>query len=520
MHTARRAPAPARTLTGAASLNALAYGLDYGVRAVVELVVSPLLVSGLGPAVYGAWRVLLQWSSYVWGTSGRSAQALQSALSNRQWTARPDEKRALVGAAVVVWLVFLPLLLVTGGMGVWLGPGILGVPDAQVTAFRVAAGVLVLDAMAVTLVTLPRSALQGENLGYARLGLSTVLVVLGGTLLALAATAGTGLPGMAAATVTTTLLTGWTFWLICRRRLAWFGVARPSRSLVGWFLRLSAWFLGWKFVLELLLASDVLLLAVFTSLSLVAAYALSKWVADALAQVLALLVQATIPGIGGYLGRGATTTAARLRGEVMSLVWLVGTATGATIVVWNGTFVGLWVGPRLYIGVPGTVLVVVLALQVALIRTDTFILDVSLRPRAKVVAGLAAAAVSLVLAAAAVGPLDLGVVGLCGGLVLGRAVLGVVAPVAVGRHLGVPLQGQVRASLRPGLVTAVLLAAAAWAAPSAPTGSWWLLVTGTALTVGAVGVVAWFGGLDRAQRGRLGNRVRALRGRAGTGASR
>jgi hypothetical protein len=145
---------------------------------------------------------------------------------------------------------------------------------------------------------------------------------------------------------------------------------------------------------------------------------------------------------------------------------------------------------------------------------------VSLRPRAKVVAGLAAAAVSLVLAAAAVGPLDLGVVGLCGGLVLGRAVLGVVAPVAVGRHLGVPLRGQVRASLRPGLVTAVLLAAAAWAAPSAPTGSWWLLVTGTALTVGAVGVVAWFGGLDRAQRGRLGNRVRALRGRAGTEASR
>ena len=35
--------------------------------------VSPLVGGGLGAATYGAWRVLWQWSSYVWGASGPDA---------------------------------------------------------------------------------------------------------------------------------------------------------------------------------------------------------------------------------------------------------------------------------------------------------------------------------------------------------------------------------------------------------------------------------------------------------------
>jgi O-antigen/teichoic acid export membrane protein len=354
-----------RSLTSRASLNGVASGLDYGTRALVELLVSPLVVGGVGAAAYGAWRVLWQWSSYVWGASGRSAQALQFAIAHKQWTAEDPEKRQLVGAAVLVWLLFLPLMLVAGLAGVWLAPVLLDVPAEQVTPLRLAAAILAVDAMVMTLVTLPRSSLVGENLGYTRMGASAVLVAVGGGLLALAVQLDLGLPGLAGATLLTTLLTGVVFAVITRRRLSWFGIARPSRALARWFLGLSVWFLGWKFVLELMIASDVLVLAAFAPLTAVAAFALSKWVADSMAQVLSILVQATIPGIGAYLGSGALDVAARLRGEVMSLVWVVGTGIGTTVLVWNGTFVGLWVGEHLYAGRTTTLLVVVLALQLA-----------------------------------------------------------------------------------------------------------------------------------------------------------
>jgi O-antigen/teichoic acid export membrane protein len=217
------------------------------------------------------------------------------------------------------------------------------------------------------------------------------------------------------------------FWSITRRRLAWFGIARPSRALARWFLGLSAWFLGWKLVLELMIASDVLVLALFVPLTTVAAFALTKWVGDAMAQVLSMVVQATIPGIGGYLGSGARDKAAALRGEVMALVWVLGTGISITIVLWNHAFVSLWVGEHLYAGDTVTLLLVVLAFQLALIKADTFVIDVALKPRIKVVAGVVAAVVSIGLAALAAGPLGGGVVGLCLGLVAGRAVLGVTA---------------------------------------------------------------------------------------------
>jgi len=506
-----------RSLTSRASLNGVASGLDYGARAVVELLVSPLVVSGLGAAAYGAWRVLWQWSSYVWGASGRSAQALQFAIAHKQWTAEDPEKRQLVGAAVMVWLLFLPLMLAAGAAGVWLAPILLDVPPDQVTPLRVAAAILAVDAMAMTLVTLPRSSLVGENLGYTRMGVSAVLVAVGGGLLALSVQLDLGLPGLAGATLVTTVLTGVVFAVITRRRLSWFGMARPTRAMARWFLGLSMWFLGWKLVLELMIASDVLVLAAFAPLTVVAAFALSKWVADSMAQVLSILVQATIPGIGAYLGSGALDVAARLRGEVMSLVWVVGTGIGTTVLVWNGTFVGLWVGEALYAGRLTTLLVVVLAFQLALIRTDTFIIDVALRPRVKVLAGAVAAVLSIGLAAVAVGPLDGGVAGLCLGLVIGRAALGVTAPVAVGRVLGVPLRRQVGRVLRPAVVTSALFATGYWLAGENPVSSWFLLVAGVAGTVVVASGVALVLGLSPMQRARLVRRARILVRRGGAG---
>jgi len=510
------ASAPTRSLTRRASLNAAASGLDYGARAVVELIVSPLVVSGLGAAAYGAWRVLWQWSSYVWGASGRSAQALQYAIAHRQWTATDDEKRQLVGAAAIVWLLFLPLLLVAGGLGVWLAPSLLDVPDAQVASLRVAAAILTVDAAAVTILTMPRSALVGENLGYARMGVSTALVLVGGALMVCAVRLDLGLPGLAGATLVTTVLTGVVFWSITRRRLAWFGVARPSRALTRWFLGLSAWFLGWKLVLELMIASDVLLLAAFVPLAAVAAFALTKWVADSMAQVLSMIVQATIPGIGGYLGSGAKDRAAGLRGEVVALVWVLGTGMSVTVMLWNQGFVDLWVGEDLYAGDTVTLLLVVLAFQLALIRADAFVIDVALVPRIKVVAGTAAAVCSIGLGAVAAGPLGGGAVGLCLGLVVGRSVLGVTAPVAVGRFLGVPLRRQVAALVRPALTTGVLLTAAFRTAPHVPPPSWMTLVPSVGVTVVVATGCALLLGLTRAQQTQLVVRVRAVVGTRGS----
>jgi len=84
------------------------------------------------------------------------------------------------------------------------------------------------------------------------------------------------------------------------------------------------------------------------------------------------------------------------------------------------------------------------------------------------------------------------------------------APIAVGRVLGVPVASQLRALARPALATGALLAAGFAIGDRFEVGAWPLLFGGVAVTFPVALAVAAVLGLDRAQRGRLVVRLRAL----------
>ena len=130
------------SLTRRASLNALTVALDYAARLLVGFIISPLLVAGLGDYLYGAWRVLGRLTGYVSAASGRPTQALKWAIASQQASPDTEEKRRSVGSAVVVWLLFLPLLVVLGGLLAWFAPSLLDAPAAFSQSVRLAAGLL------------------------------------------------------------------------------------------------------------------------------------------------------------------------------------------------------------------------------------------------------------------------------------------------------------------------------------------------------------------------------------------
>lgn len=501
---------PTGNLTRRASLNTLASGLDFLARSVVELVLNPLLVSGLGAQLYGTWRVLWQWSGYVWASSGRSAQALQFAVANRQHVASEQEKRGYVTSAVIVWLLFLPVLLGIGALGVWLAPVLLHTPPDLVGVVRWAATLLVADAIVLTVLSASRSVLQGENLGYKRMGLSAGLVVLGGVLMATAVLTGTGIVGVTAANLVNTVLTGVLFWRLARVYVPWFGLGRASRATVRWFLGLSSWFLGWKLIMQLMIASDVVLLGALASVGLVTVYVLTKFVAESLNRLLLVLVNGLIPGLAGLVGEGKHRKAMRVRAETMALTWLVVTAVGASILLWNASFVGLWVGDEHYAGPLATLLIVLMVGQFCFIRNDGFIIDATLQLRVKVLTGAVSTMVSIGLAAVLVGGYRLGIPGLCAGIIAGRIVLTVVYPWQVGRSLGYPLAAQLRGLVRPALATAALFTVGLALQAHVVTSSWGTLVAGAVLTAVLLTPVAAWSGLTADQRRHLMKRLRTL----------
>jgi O-antigen/teichoic acid export membrane protein len=168
------------SLTKKASLNALASVLDYVTRLLVGFVLTPLMVMGLGDYSFGMWQILNRVVGYISPASGRPTSALKFALANQQASTDLDKKRRYVGGTLVIWACFLPLLAGVGGVVSWLMPYWLHAPTEYVWIVRVVSGLLVANLIADTLATVPQAVLQGENLGYKRMGMSALLVAVGG----------------------------------------------------------------------------------------------------------------------------------------------------------------------------------------------------------------------------------------------------------------------------------------------------------------------------------------------------
>jgi O-antigen/teichoic acid export membrane protein len=501
------------TLSQRASLNMFAAILDYGARIVVGLIVQPILVSRLGDLVFGVYQTLGRLVGYATPAGGRPSQALKWTIARHQHSTEYEEKRLQVGSALAVWLIFLPPLAVVGGILAWISPLVLGLPDSMHTTVRIAAGLLVADMILLSLLTIPQSVVEGENLGYKRMGVSALVVLGGGGLMVTMAEVGAGLIGVVSAIVTTTILTGLLFLWVARQQIPWFGMARPSMRVMRGFLQLSGWFLLWNLVMQLLRASDFVVLGIAASPQDVTVYTLVRYVPEAIFSVVAIIISAIMPGLGGVIGAGETGRAASVRSETMTVTWLLATASGAAFLLIHESFLSLWVGAEYLPGQLTTLLIVVMVLQFAFIRNDASIIDLTLELRGKVLLGLLSAAVSIGLAVLFLLAWDLGIAGLALGFIAGRGIMSIAYPWSVCRALGLSPLAQLRGAVRPICVSAALFALALAIAPATDVGSWPLLICLVAGSVAVFGGMSYFLGLSARRRTRVSGRVRRVIGR-------
>ena len=203
---------------------------------------------------------------------------------------------------------------------------------------------------------------------------------------------------------------------------------------------------------------------------------------------------------------------ASIRAEIMSFTWVLATIAGVGILVWNRSFVGLWVGDEFYAGELANLLIVILVAQFVFIRNDAYIIDLTLNLRKKVLVGAFAAVLAVALATGFVVYLDGGIVGLCAGFLIGRGFLSFLYPAMVGKTLGIRLSDQLLGAVRPVIVSAGLFAAALVAGRRFGVDGWLPLVAVSIMTMLLVGPVAFFAGLDGRQRHRLTQRAARVAG--------
>jgi len=178
----------------------------------------------------------------------------------------------------------------------------------------------------------------------------------------------------------------------------------------------------------------VLILGTLLSPAAVTTYVLTAYAPRPAVAVHGSAVGAAMPGLAGLIGERQYGRAALARGDLMILTWLFATAVGTTILLWNRSFVALWVGAEHYGGAVVDLLIVCIAFQTAFIRADAFIIDAALRSWLRVLIAAVAAVVTITLAVALTRAL--GIAGLCLGVLAGRLIQTVAYPVLAGRCVG------------------------------------------------------------------------------------
>jgi O-antigen/teichoic acid export membrane protein len=439
-------------------------------------------------------------------------------LANKQGTASDEEKRAYVGSAVAVLGLFLPLTAMLGGVMTWYFPYWLGAPLETYGPLRVAAALMAANLLIYTIGNIPQSVLEGENLGYKRMGLSAALGLALGGFIWLAIHFKLGIAGVSAAYLAYTLLTPLLFLQAVRKFAPWFGARKPSIAAVRQFLRLSWWFLAWGVILNLIMASDVAVLGFLDSAESVTKYSITKYAPETLISFVAIVVFGIIPGLGGIIGSGDKEKAKKVRSEIMALTWLIVTVLGSGILLWNRTFVQLWVGAKQYAGDLPTLLVVITVTQFVLIRNDANVIDLTLNLKRKVLMGVLSVTVSILMAGMMVGYFHFGIVGLIIGTITGRAILSIEYPLMAGRFLGYPFREQLKGAMRPALAGSVLFVATYLVGGLLPTaewhglGGWIVFVPSFGVTFLILAALAFFAGLSGLQRNQIIMRARLVAG--------
>ena len=262
------------------------------------------------------------------------------------------------------------------------------VARADYAVTRLAAAVLVAGIVVMGLTNIPWASLAGENLGYKRMGITAGFEFVGGGLMVVAAVTGSGLVGLAVATVAVTLMSGVLYlWLAHAIHPLVRGGADRTCSAVRRFLGLSWWFLLWNFVTRVTMGGDIVVLGIAGSAAQVTSYSLTRFIPLTITAAVASVIFGMAPGLGGLIGAGEMVRAARVRSETMAVAWLLATVAGAGVLLLEESFLRLWVGQRYYPGPVPTLLIVVMVLQLTLIRVDSNIIDLTLNIRRKVLVG-------------------------------------------------------------------------------------------------------------------------------------
>ena len=409
-----------------AYLNSLTSILDNVVKQLMGFFVSPFIVKGLGDSLYGVYHILLDTTSYANMADIRTSQVLKWTIAQKRDILTDEELRSEFTTGLVLTLILMPLVLLIGGILSWYAPILANLPTEYYSLVRIASSIMVFSIVLNKLMDLLESVLRGMNLGYKGMGLRSILLILGGSLKVFVILQDYGLVGLALVQVVIGVITGTVFYLLVKRNVPWFGLGKTNKSNLFSYGKLSGWFAGTMVANMMLYHSEKVLLGFIIGPELVTVYVLTLFTSTAMKSMVDSVISGVVPGIGNFFGKGEFDKIIISRKLIYSLIWWCTFALGTSILLFNQSFLLLWVGEGKYAGNFENLLIILISIQYTFYFTSGIFINVTLDLKRKVLLTGLAALITIGLSFLIVP--SLGILGLCISMLLGRMVLSIGLP--------------------------------------------------------------------------------------------
>jgi len=414
-----------------AKLNAAASYAYFLISALVAFFVSPYLVTYLGSNLFGILKSSQKLIGFAEVADGRPTQALKWVIANKQGSSDNIEKRQCVGSSLNVYALFFPLLLFFVVLLVYLLPSTInGLQAEQYNLVRFLGLILGANILLGPLLAIPESVLIGENQNYKSVVSKIFWLVSSNLVIVYLAYKGKSILVIATVILSAAIMNALCVYFITKKAVPWFGVKKPNRKQYKEFLRFSGWVLVWSFVSKVMLSSEILLISYLAGAELVTNYVFSSYVTQ-LGLSLALMTgSAFTPSMGRFFGEKNFDNLNELINGFRELLLCLSIVIGCCVLLFNASFVGLWVGHDYFFGEQVNLWIVIAFVQLTLLRGEAQIQDVTLSIKNKVLIGLFSSVSSVTLAIVCYRYFG-NISSLFLGLVLGRIIMSVAFPVLV-----------------------------------------------------------------------------------------
>jgi O-antigen/teichoic acid export membrane protein len=481
-----------------AYLNSITSVLDSSVKQLTGFFVSPFIVRGLGDSLYGVYHILLDTTSYANMADIRTSQVLKWTIAQKRDVLDDEELRSEFTTGLVLTLLLIPIVLLIGGVLSWYAPIITNVDEAYYDLVRIASLLMIFSIVMNKVMDLFESVLRGMNLGFKGMGIRSGLLITGGLLKVFAILQGYGLIGLSIVQVLTGLMTGAIFYWLVKKNVPWFGFGKTDKTKIFSYGKLSGWFMATMLANMMLFHSEKILLGYLVGPELVTVYVLTLFTSAAMKSMVDAIISGVVPGIGNFFGKGQFDKIKISKKLINSLIWWCTFAVGTSILLYNQSFLQLWVGEDKYAGNLENLLIALIAIQYIFFSTTGNFINVTLDLKMKVLLIGMGALITIGLAFILVKPL--GILGMCISILIGRMVLTIGFPRFLKKKINDTSNLLTMDNIRPFVVTLGGLFLAAMIQDRIHAENWFLLVLYGSITTLVLGGLFWIIGFSNYQK--------------------